>query len=77
MVRAFAAGKVSLAYHIRRVKNHYYHGYSRANSKIYECSAFFSSGLGFSGKRAMVVWNSFQAARPSSALFTIQLICRV
>ena len=46
-----------------------YHGYSRANRCIYENKAVCSSSDGLSGKRAMVVWKSFQLARPSSALF--------
>ena len=46
------------------------HGYSRANNWMYVRSAADSSSVGCSGNRAIIVWNSFHDARPSSALRT-------
>lgn len=45
-----------------------YQGYNRAKRCIYENNAVCSSSVGLSGNFAIVVWNSFQAALPSSAL---------
>lgn len=45
-----------------------YHGYMRWKRCVQARRVAFWSSVGFSGKRANVVWNSFQAARPSSAL---------
>lgn len=45
-----------------------YHGYKRAKRCRYEVRADFSSALGLSGNFAIVVWSTFQAALPSSAL---------
>ncbi len=47
-----------------------YQGYNRAKRCIYENNAVCSSCVGLSGNFAIVVWNSFQAALPSSA-FTV------
>lgn len=49
-----------------------YQGYNRAKRCIYENNAVCSSCVGLSGNFAIVVWNNFQAALPSSA-FTVSL----
>jgi len=50
-----------------------YHGYRRWKRWIYACNAVLSSAVGLSGNRAKVVWNSFQAARPSSILSRVSV----